>query len=170
MVVFCCLIYAILREDIVFIVGQSTGTFIYLRNIYFLRRERRKARERKLRLKLVRIDRRLTLFLLVYGMSAAAAYLAAEPHREYRGRYGEIAREMLASWQLPGTDVSTASSISTNRLSLTGGWLPAWPSLVSTTSVSAFSALYAALLALLFLHRTALIILRRPATGLCYVT
>ena len=41
------LIYAILRKDIVFIVGQSTGTFIYLRNIYFLRRERRKARQRK---------------------------------------------------------------------------------------------------------------------------
>lgn len=39
------LIYAILRQDIVFIVGQSTGTFIYLRNIYFIRRERRKARE-----------------------------------------------------------------------------------------------------------------------------
>jgi lipid-A-disaccharide synthase-like uncharacterized protein len=37
------LVYAILRQDIVFIVGQSTGTFIYLRNIYFLRRERRHA-------------------------------------------------------------------------------------------------------------------------------
>jgi lipid-A-disaccharide synthase-like uncharacterized protein len=35
------LIYAVLRQDIVFILGQSTGTFIYLRNIYFLRRERR---------------------------------------------------------------------------------------------------------------------------------
>src|SRR5512133_1945593 len=40
------LVYAILRQDIVFIVGQSTGTFIYLRNIYFLRRERRKARKK----------------------------------------------------------------------------------------------------------------------------
>lgn len=40
------LIYAILRQDIVFIVGQSTGTFIYLRNIYFIRRERRKTREK----------------------------------------------------------------------------------------------------------------------------
>jgi lipid-A-disaccharide synthase-like uncharacterized protein len=40
------LVYAILRKDIVFIVGQSTGTFIYLRNIYFLRRERRKARRK----------------------------------------------------------------------------------------------------------------------------
>ena len=37
------LVYAIMRGDIVFIVGQSTGSFIYLRNIYFLRRERRKA-------------------------------------------------------------------------------------------------------------------------------
>ncbi|HZV81157.1 MAG TPA: lipid-A-disaccharide synthase N-terminal domain-containing protein [Geobacteraceae bacterium] len=34
------LIYAILRKDIVFIVGQSTGTFIYLRNIWLLRKER----------------------------------------------------------------------------------------------------------------------------------
>jgi len=40
------LVYAIMREDIVFIVGQSTGTFIYLRNIYFIRRERRKALEK----------------------------------------------------------------------------------------------------------------------------
>jgi lipid-A-disaccharide synthase-like uncharacterized protein len=46
---FFLLIYAILRKDIVFIVGQSTGTFIYLRNIYFLRRERRIARQRKAR-------------------------------------------------------------------------------------------------------------------------
>ena len=43
---FLLLVYAIMREDIVFIVGQSTGTFIYLRNIYFIRRERRKAREK----------------------------------------------------------------------------------------------------------------------------
>ena len=31
------LVYAILRRDIVFIIGQSTGTFIYLRNIYYIR-------------------------------------------------------------------------------------------------------------------------------------
>lgn len=43
---FLLLIYAIMREDIVFIVGQSTGTFIYLRNIYFIRRERRRARKK----------------------------------------------------------------------------------------------------------------------------
>jgi lipid-A-disaccharide synthase-like uncharacterized protein len=35
------LIYAILKRDIVFIIGQSMGTFIYLRNIYYLRRESR---------------------------------------------------------------------------------------------------------------------------------
>lgn len=35
------LVYAILRGDIVFIIGQSTGTFIYLRNIWLLRKERR---------------------------------------------------------------------------------------------------------------------------------
>lgn len=35
------LVYAILREDIVFVIGQSAGAVIYLRNIYFLRRERR---------------------------------------------------------------------------------------------------------------------------------
>jgi lipid-A-disaccharide synthase-like uncharacterized protein len=40
------LVYAILRKDIVFIVGQFTGTFIYLRNIHFLRRERRKAKRK----------------------------------------------------------------------------------------------------------------------------
>lgn len=35
------LIYAILRRDIVFTVGQSTGFFIYTRNIYLISRERR---------------------------------------------------------------------------------------------------------------------------------
>lgn len=33
------LIYAIHRRDPVFIVGQTTGFFIYLRNLYFIRRE-----------------------------------------------------------------------------------------------------------------------------------
>ena len=32
----CLLTYAILRSDIVFIVGQSTGTLIYSRNLYFI--------------------------------------------------------------------------------------------------------------------------------------
>jgi len=36
------LIYAILKQDIVFIVGQSTGSFIYLRNIYFLKKEKKR--------------------------------------------------------------------------------------------------------------------------------
>lgn len=40
----CLLTYAILRQDIVFIIGQSTGSFIYLRNLYFLRREKVAAR------------------------------------------------------------------------------------------------------------------------------
>ena len=35
------LVYAILRKDIVFIVGQSSGMIIYLRNIYFVRNETR---------------------------------------------------------------------------------------------------------------------------------
>jgi lipid-A-disaccharide synthase-like uncharacterized protein len=35
------LIYAIIRKDIVFIVGQSTGFLIYTRNLYLIARERR---------------------------------------------------------------------------------------------------------------------------------
>ena len=38
------LIYAIYREDPVFILGQAAGLFIYLRNISLIRRERRTAR------------------------------------------------------------------------------------------------------------------------------
>jgi len=38
---FLLLIYAIIRKDIVFIVGQSTGFFIYLRNLYLISRESR---------------------------------------------------------------------------------------------------------------------------------
>jgi lipid-A-disaccharide synthase-like uncharacterized protein len=34
------LAYAIHREDPVFILGQATGIFIYLRNLHFLRRQR----------------------------------------------------------------------------------------------------------------------------------
>lgn len=36
---FLLLIYAIYRKDPVFIIGQSTGTFIYLRNIYLRKRD-----------------------------------------------------------------------------------------------------------------------------------
>ncbi len=35
------LVYAIIRKDIVFIVGQATGFFIYSRNIYLIAREKR---------------------------------------------------------------------------------------------------------------------------------
>ena len=35
--------YAIWRRDPVFIVGQSVGLFVYLRNLILLRRENRKA-------------------------------------------------------------------------------------------------------------------------------
>ncbi|MFO1183840.1 MAG: lipid-A-disaccharide synthase N-terminal domain-containing protein [Bauldia sp.] len=38
------LIYAIYRTDPVFIAGQAAGLFVYLRNIVFLRRERRDRR------------------------------------------------------------------------------------------------------------------------------
>jgi lipid-A-disaccharide synthase-like uncharacterized protein len=37
------LIYAIQRQDAVFTVGQAGGLFIYSRNIYLIRRERRRA-------------------------------------------------------------------------------------------------------------------------------
>ncbi len=37
------LVYAILRRDIVFIIGQSTGFIIYFRNIFLIRHEKRKA-------------------------------------------------------------------------------------------------------------------------------
>lgn len=36
---FLLLLYAIYRADPVFIIGQSTGTFIYLRNIYLRKQE-----------------------------------------------------------------------------------------------------------------------------------
>ena len=38
----CLLTYAILRKDIVFIVGQSTGFIIYSRNLYFIYKERKR--------------------------------------------------------------------------------------------------------------------------------
>lgn len=37
------LIYAIHRQDPVFIVGQAAGIFIYLRNLYFVHKERAEA-------------------------------------------------------------------------------------------------------------------------------
>lgn len=38
------LIYAILRSDIVFIIGQATGLFIYARNVFFIWRARKARR------------------------------------------------------------------------------------------------------------------------------
>lgn len=35
------LVYAIHRQDPVFVVGQATGLVVYLRNLYFVRREQR---------------------------------------------------------------------------------------------------------------------------------
>ena len=34
------LIYSIYRKDPVFIIGQSTGIFVYTRNLYFIKREK----------------------------------------------------------------------------------------------------------------------------------
>ncbi len=36
------LIYALIRKDIVFIVGQSTGLLIYVRNLMLIQRQKRK--------------------------------------------------------------------------------------------------------------------------------
>jgi lipid-A-disaccharide synthase-like uncharacterized protein len=35
------LVYALYRKDPVFILGQAFGVFVYLRNLYFVLRERR---------------------------------------------------------------------------------------------------------------------------------
>lgn len=37
------LAYAILRQDIVFIIGQSTGLIIYVRNLFLIQNEKRKS-------------------------------------------------------------------------------------------------------------------------------
>lgn len=42
----CLLVYAILRKDIVFIVGQSTGFIIYARNLYFIKKHKVKLSEK----------------------------------------------------------------------------------------------------------------------------
>ena len=39
------LAYAIYRRDPVFIIGQSAGLFVYLRNLYFIRRKERRLAE-----------------------------------------------------------------------------------------------------------------------------
>jgi lipid-A-disaccharide synthase-like uncharacterized protein len=38
---FLLFVYALYRKDPVFILGQGLGFFIYLRNLYFILRERR---------------------------------------------------------------------------------------------------------------------------------
>lgn len=40
------LVYAILRNDLVFIIGQLTGLFIYIRNVIFIWRDRARRRNR----------------------------------------------------------------------------------------------------------------------------
>jgi lipid-A-disaccharide synthase-like uncharacterized protein len=37
---FLLLIYAVLRKDIVFTVGQAGGSVIYMRNLYFIHKEK----------------------------------------------------------------------------------------------------------------------------------
>ena len=37
------LIYSIYRKDPVFMIGQTTGIFIYVRNLYFIKQEKRNA-------------------------------------------------------------------------------------------------------------------------------
>jgi lipid-A-disaccharide synthase-like uncharacterized protein len=37
------LVYALYRKDPVFIAGQAFGVFVYLRNLYFVLRERKTA-------------------------------------------------------------------------------------------------------------------------------
>ncbi|MDA8163331.1 MAG: lipid-A-disaccharide synthase N-terminal domain-containing protein [Desulfobacteraceae bacterium] len=44
------LVYAILRRDVVFIAGQSAGILIYLRNIYFITKEKGRYKSQQKRL------------------------------------------------------------------------------------------------------------------------
>jgi lipid-A-disaccharide synthase-like uncharacterized protein len=37
------LVYALYRKDVVFIAGQAFGVFVYLRNLYFVMRDRKAA-------------------------------------------------------------------------------------------------------------------------------
>lgn len=40
------LLYAVYRRDPVFILGQSSGMFVYLRNIFFIRRDKKASNAR----------------------------------------------------------------------------------------------------------------------------
>ena len=44
------LIYAILKKEPVFILGQAPGIFIYSRNIYMIRKRDKKLKERRMRM------------------------------------------------------------------------------------------------------------------------
>ena len=46
-VVITFLVYAIQRQDPVFIAGQAGGLLIYARNLHFVRRDKRSSRDRK---------------------------------------------------------------------------------------------------------------------------
>ena len=51
------LIYAILRKEPVFILGQAPGIFIYSRNIYMIRKRDRKLKERRMKIESRNSDR-----------------------------------------------------------------------------------------------------------------
>ena len=51
------LIYAILKKEPVFILGQAPGIFIYSRNIYMIRKRDRKLKERRMKIESRNSDR-----------------------------------------------------------------------------------------------------------------
>ena len=51
------LIYAILKKEPVFILGQAPGFFIYSRNIYMIRKRDRKLKERRMKIESRNSDR-----------------------------------------------------------------------------------------------------------------
>ena len=51
------LIYAILRKEPVFILGQAPGIYIYSRNIYMIRKRDRKLKERRMKIESRNSDR-----------------------------------------------------------------------------------------------------------------
>ena len=51
------LIYAILKKEPVFILGQAPGIFIYSRNIYIIRKRDKKMKERRMKMERKNSDR-----------------------------------------------------------------------------------------------------------------
>ena len=51
------LIYAILKKEPVFILGQAPGIFIYSRNIYMIRKRDKKMKERRMKMERKNSDR-----------------------------------------------------------------------------------------------------------------